>query len=237
MIVDHTAGMLFHHLLQESTVRLVTRLSMPLFCVLMGYFLRERESVPWKRVGQIALASLMVNAIFFTKYGRIEILGSLLLAYLLFLAVGRLMPLFVFGILFYMDDPLKGIFDYPPTIVVSFVAVGAILRHFGVGIASAAALLLTFGSVAIHHLEPMGINHMMCYFILPATLIVHLGAIKPNLGIPWPERGKAPSPPGAPQRWTDFSPATLGLSWIGRYPLTCYVVQYYVLFSLVLLKR
>ncbi len=47
MIVDHVAGILFDLPIEVDNVRMLTRLSMPLFSVLMGYFL----AAPKKSIG------------------------------------------------------------------------------------------------------------------------------------------------------------------------------------------
>ncbi len=207
MLLDHSAGILFGLTIRESPVRWITRLAMPLFCVLMGYFLREDRRNDWKRPAQILAACVAVNCLFYPFYGSVEILGSLLLAYLIFMASGRYFPVFVLAIAFYPIDPFRPWLDYPLTIVLSFVAQGALLRRLGIQAAGLTGLWLAVAAIWIDRLEPNGVNQMLCLFILPATLLVYLGSRFPAQRLP-------------------------GLDWFGRHPLAVYVGQYYVIFLL-----
>ena len=212
MIIDHVVGLLFSQPILDSPVRWMTRLSMPLFCVLMGYFFDPARRFQdgkfrWRRFGQILGSAVLVNLVFWPHYAKIEILGSLLIAYGLFVLTGPLFPGLVFVILFYRDDALAQWLDFPPTIVVSFVAQGMILRKLGIRVALLSGAMLTVGSGVIFLLEPTGVNHLLCLFVLLATLLVYAG-----------------------QRWPNCSIA--GLVQIGRYPLTVYVIQYYVVFAI-----
>ncbi|MEM1071058.1 MAG: TraX family protein [Planctomycetota bacterium] len=205
MIVDHVVGIVIGLSIQDSIIRFCTRLAMPLFCVLMGYFLREDRRFEWHRPAQILAAAFAVNMLFFPYYGTIEILGTLLLAYLAFVAAGRHFPWFVLVIAFYRFDPLRSFFDYPPTMVIAFVAQGAMLRRHGLVPALVSGMWLSSGAVWIHALEPNFVNHRLCLFILPATLLVYLGQRFPTVKSP-------------------------GFDWLGRHPLAVYVVQYYLVF-------
>ena len=207
MVIDHAAGILFQQPLSEWNIRFATRLSMPLFCVLMGYFLKQTKPFRWQRVIEVAVACILVNVVFQPFYGKIEILGCLLIAYLLFQALGRYYYPFVLAILFYTIVPDGQWFDFPVTLTVSFVAIGVILRQFGIGPAAACAAAISCGAFAIREFQPSGVNHLLCYFVLPATLLVYAGTKRPNWSVP-------------------------GLDLIGRYPLTCYVVQYYMVFGI-----
>ena len=204
MIVDHVADILLDISLRDSNLRLATRLAMPLFCVLMGYFLRTESRFQFRRLMQIAAAAFAANLVFYPRYGVLEILCSLIVAVSLFKATGERFTLFVFAILLYPWDPLRGWVDFPVTIVVSFVAQGLILNRYGIAIATASAAMLASGSAWMLWLEPYGVNHKLCLFILPATLLVYLGQRFPQKRIP-------------------------GLDWIGRHPLTFYVGQYYLI--------
>ncbi len=208
MVVDHVAGMIFLEQLPWSPVRIMTRLSMPLFCLLMGYFLAPARRQIGRRFWEICGAAALLNMVFWPLYHRIEILGSLLIAYLLFLASGWLFPIFILAIFLYGDDYLARWLDYPPTIVVSFVAQGMILKRLGLLTASVTGTLLSAAGLAIYAYEPSGFSHLLCFFVLPATWLVHLGSQRPQFRIP-------------------------GLDWIGCHPLSCYVVQYYLLFLIV----
>ncbi|MGB0598607.1 MAG: hypothetical protein ACPGLY_18110 [Rubripirellula sp.] len=207
MLVDHSAGILFGLTIRDSPVRWVTRLAMPLFCVLMGYFLREDRRNDWKRPAQILAACVAVNCLFYPLYGSVEILGSLLLTYLVFVISGRCFPFCVLAIAFYPIDPLRAWLDYPPTIVLSFVAQGALLRRFGMTAAGLSGVWLAFAAVWIDRLEPNGVNQRLCLFILPATLLVFFGSQFPAKRLP-------------------------GFDWLGRHPLEVYVGQYYAIFIL-----
>ena len=157
--------------------------------------------------GQIFVGAVLANAVFWPAYHKIEILGSLLIAYLLFFVSGRFLIVFLLAILFYADDPFVTWLDFPPTIVVSFVAQGMILRMLGIRAALLSGTILALGSLGIYLLQPDGVNHRLCYFILPATLLVYAG-----------------------EKWPSYPLG--GLHWIGRFPLTVYVVQYYVIFAI-----
>jgi hypothetical protein len=207
MMVDHLAGILFGLTIRDSPVRSATRLAMPLFCVLMGYFLRDDRRNDWKRPAQILAACVAVNCLFYPLYGAVEILGSLLLTYLVFVISGRCFPFCVLAIAFYPIDPLRAWLDYPPTIVLSFVAQGALLRRFGMTAAGLSGVWLALAAVWIDRLEPNGVNQRLCLFILPATLLVYFGSQFPAKRVP-------------------------GFDWLGRYPLEVYVGQYYAIFIL-----
>lgn len=210
MVLDHIAGIWFGLGIQDSVIRFGTRLAMPLFCVLMGYFLmpdrRWEAKKAWRRPVQIFLAAVLVNLVFWPYYGSIEILGTLLLAYLVFLASGRWFWLSVLVIAAYPVDPLRIWFDFPPTLVIAFVAQGMVLRRFGIVAAMASGAWLGAGTLWIDSLEPGGVNQRLCLFILPATLLVYLGESVPNKSVP-------------------------GLEWLGRHPLSVYVTQYYIVFT------
>ncbi|WP_186776404.1 TraX family protein [Rubripirellula reticaptiva] len=204
MVVDHVAGLLMDIRIQDSYLRLSTRLAMPLFCVLMGYFFILQSRFKYRRLGEVVVAAVMANLVFYPHYHSIEILGCLVLAALLFKATGPFFVGFAVLLFAYPWDPLVTWFDFPPTIVVSFVAQGMILRRFGIAAAIASGLILSSGAFWIHELQPAGVNHKLCLFILPATLLVDLGSRFPAKHIP-------------------------GLDRIGQYPLTAYVVQYYAI--------
>jgi peptidoglycan/LPS O-acetylase OafA/YrhL len=217
MVVDHVTGILFQIPIPGSSIRLATRLSMPLFCVLMGYLLKPQPLTLGldNRLVQISLAAVLANLVFWPYYGVIEILGSLLVAYLLFIAMRSSFVVLVLAILVYPIDPLKPWFDYPPSIVVSFVAQGLLLRRFGIGPALILGAFLAVAAFWIRTLEPLGHNHLMCLFALPATLLVFAG-----------ERL------GSDNRQIRSNHATVGLVWLGQHPLRVYLVQYYIILGL-----
>ena len=204
MIIDHLADLVFDIKIHDSYLRLGTRLAMPIFCVLMGYFMNVESRFRFRRLGEILVAAILANLVFYPHYGVLEILGSLIVAALLFIATGRYFMAFVFAVILYPWDPLVTWFDFPPTIVVSFVAQGMILRRLGILAAVASALMLSSGAVWMLDLEPSGVNHKLCLFVLPATLLVYLGQQFPQKRLP-------------------------GIDWMGRHPLTAYVSQYYAI--------
>lgn len=206
MIVDHVADFWFDIRITDSSVRFVTRMAMPLFCVLMGYFFRPENRFRYKRLGQIAATACAVNLLFWPHYHRIEILGCLTVAYLLFLATGVYFQLFVFAILLYAFDHSTALFDFPLALVVSFVAQGMVLRRWGIVPALLTGAMLSSGAIWIHELEPGRVNYLLCLFVMPATLLVYLGESYPKRRI-------------------------LGLDRLGQHPLTAYLTQYYVIMA------
>lgn len=207
MIVDHLAGMLMDVRIEYSSVRFWTRLSMPLFCVLMGYFLNPHKRHSLTRYAQIAAAAVAINVLYLWVYGELEILASLLVAYTLFLLTGRYFVVFAAAALLYAVDPSPRLFDYPLTIVVSFVAQGMILRQLGGQAALVSGCLLASGIAWVGMGNPHDVNHLLFYFILPATGLVYLASRYPDKRI-------------------------VGLDWMGRHPLTAYLVQYYIVFAI-----
>tara|TARA_R110002049_G_scaffold2750_2_gene21427 strand:+ start:196066 stop:196863 length:798 start_codon:yes stop_codon:yes gene_type:complete len=204
MVIDHVADLLLDISIRDSNVRLGTRLAMPLFCVLMGYFLKIESRHRFRRLLEVIAASALANLVFYPRYGVLEILASLVVAALLFKATGRWFVLMVLALFLYPWDPLAAWFDFPPTIVISFVAQGMILRRLGIKAALASGILLSSGAIWMYQMNPLGVNYKLCLFILPATLLLYLGDRLPEKRI-----------------------ATL--QWIGKYPLTIYVAQYYAI--------
>ncbi len=206
MIVDHVAGILFDEPLLGSPVRFATRLSMPLFCILMGYWLSPERTTQWQRPAQVGVAALLANLVFVPAYDKVEILVSLLISYGIFVLTGRWFVVLVLAIGLYPLDQISQL-DYPITIVVGFVAQGMVLRQFGLLPAILSGLLLSSGAIWIERLEPYGVNHLLCMFVLPATLMVYGATKQTKLRI-------------------------VPLDWIGQNPLTIYVVQYYLIFAI-----
>lgn len=234
MIVDHIAWQFFDVLIAPGTVRFWTRLSMPLFCVLMGYFLASRWSATglaasgrasketerpgpvlnWSRLGQIALAAAVLNVFYYTRYGQLEILASLLVSYgvfAVFTASGGqrwfgLAALAVFG---FDLDPTRiavregrELFDFPISVVVAIVAIGAILRNHGAILAVVSSLAMLAASWIV---APPTVY--VIWFVPLAVLLVVLGERFTKVQVP-------------------------ALEQIGRYPLTIYTAQYLLLFLL-----
>ncbi len=202
MIVDHVAFMFFDANIEPTNIRFLTRLSMPLFCVLMGYFLNASSEVNWSRFYQLCLAALAINLVYFTYYRQVEILASLLVCYGLFVVVRRHLVWFFPLALLYPLDPSVTLFNFPLSIVVSCVAQGMILRQHGWRVATASGTML----LAAVLLVPAPSLYLL-FFILPATWLVAWGIQHPARGL----------------RVVDT---------LGRYPLTAYLSQYAVLFAL-----
>jgi hypothetical protein len=202
MVVDHIAGIWFDVNIEPTTIRFWTRLSMPLFCILMGYFLASSETLHWRRFYQLVAATVAINFLFFSIYRKVEILASLLACYCLFLVLrGRFAFLFV-AVFFFPWDPLVNNFDYPILLVVSCVAQGVLLKRYGIRVAAVTSLLILLATTLV-----TAPSVYVLYFVLPATLLVGWAAHRPNANIPW-------------------------LTGLGRYPLTAYLIQYFAILAI-----
>ncbi len=197
MIVDHIAGMLFTVNIEWNSIRMLTRLSMPLFAVLMGYFLRPDRPLPKQRLGWVALACGLVSLSYIPMYREFEILGSLLVANALFYITGRRFVFLVSAILIAPWDPSAMYFDYPLGIVTAFVATGFLYRQRGIGAAMLASLLCV---VMTYWIPPP--TAYVIYFLPIAVLLMELATRFGHLTLP-------------------------GLNWLGRHPLIAYVAQHY----------
>ncbi|CAN0487713.1 unnamed protein product, partial [Hapterophycus canaliculatus] len=146
---DHAVGLIGGWSISESPVRIAMRLSMPLFAVLMGYFLRspriltgkesttlDIESLLQNRWVQIGFAAALVNLVFFPAYQCLDILCSLLLAAIIARLSGGAFPWFVLVVAVFPIDPTDGWpqlgwMDFPLSIVVGFVALGNLQARYG----------------------------------------------------------------------------------------------------------
>ncbi|TWU15315.1 TraX protein [Allorhodopirellula heiligendammensis] len=212
MVTDHVAGLLLGHSIVDSPIRLAMRLSMPLFCVLMGYYLPTRETWRARRFAEIAVTAVIVNLVFYPTYGCLDILCSLLIAGVVGVVSGRFFPIFVSAALLYPVDPSDGWpsggpMDFPLSIVLSFVALGSLHARYGVKWACWIAAALTVFYLPATSLTPGSVSPLLFLFILPATALLALAERFPSVSIP-------------------------GLQWLGRNPLKSYAVQYYVIFAL-----
>lgn len=202
MIVDHIAGIWFEVNIEPTSVRFLTRLSMPLFCLLMGYFLQSNERLHWKRFSQLAAATVAINIAFYSLYGKVEILASLLVCYCLYAGLRSSFVLLFVAAFFFPWDPSTEYFDFPLTLVATCIAQGVILKRYGLPVAVATSLL---SLLAVMLVTPPGVY--VIYFVLPATLLVGGAAARPQISVPW-------------------------LTQLGRYPLTVYLTQYFIILAI-----
>ena len=213
MIIDHVAYYFFDIAIEPTNIRMLTRLSMPLFCGLMGYFLAGRAEVHWRRFYQLCLAACLVNVAFFTVHHKFEILASLLVAYALFIALRGNLVWGVAAVALTPWDITAAWFDYPLPVVIACVAQGMILGRWGwqAGLLSGCGLMLGWSVVAYP-------TAYILLYVLPSSLLIAAAAA---IG------GKEMARPAA--RWLNW---LSWLSWLGRYPLSVYVTQYYLIFAL-----
>jgi uncharacterized membrane protein len=212
MVVDHGAGLLLDHSISNSSLRIAMRLSMPLFCLLMGYFLRPNSRFRVRRWAEIAITAGLVNLVFHPTYGCFEILASLLVAGLLGSFCGVFFPLLVLATLAYPIDPTDGWpsggpLDFPLSLVVGFVALGSLHARYGAKPAWIAATAITAFYPLAASLTPGSVSPLLLLFVLPAALLV-----------------------SAAQRWPSL--AVPGLTWLGQNPLKAYASQYYLIFAI-----
>lgn len=219
MIVDHVAGVIFEQSIEIGQLRFLTRLSMPLFCVLAGYLVAGKTNVNWSRILQVAGAAILVNAAYVPYYGLFEILVSLLICYLLFAALKDWTMVFAGAAMLYSFDPTapgpaewlwngeSNLLDYPLSIVIAPFAIGIALKKLKGPLAFAPLLAL----LPAFWLVPAPSVYVL-WFTPLAVLLVNLAERKPILNVP-------------------------ALEWIGRYPLRVYVVQYLVVLGIALLLQ
>lgn len=204
MVIDHVAFFFFDQPIGLDTIRLPTRLSFGLFTILMGYFLPPLLDRPFnpRRLAEISLAALLLNAWYYDRYQRIEILGSLVVCYAIFLLL-RGHFVWMWGAFFacmaaeYLGYS-KTIFDFPLTVVLTFVSQGIIVRRLGWQWGVLASCCLLVGSFTIS--PPTAYVFL---FAPIATALVCAGIKFPNWRIP-------------------------GLDLVGKYPLLFYCAQYLV---------
>lgn len=212
MVADHALGLLLDQSIRDSPVRMAMRLAMPLFCVLMGYFLPRTRTWRTRRFAEIAATAVLVNLLFYPAYGCVDILSSLLVAGIVGVTCGRFFPFFVLAALFYPVDPTDGWprggpMDFPLSIVLSFVALGSLHARRGGRIACWAAAALTAFYLPATWLTPGSVSPLLFLFVLPASILLSVAQRYPMIAIP-------------------------GLQWLGQNPLKSYAAQYYVIFAL-----
>lgn len=231
MLVDHAVAMWIRIPIELNNVRFVTRLAMPLFAVLLGYFLSGDRVFRWRRWGEIAFAGLLVNLIYWPENRELEILASLLIAAILGTVLGRFAPLMLILFLAYAVDPIAVWFDYQLSLVLPLVALGITVRRLG-----PAAGLLVSAVLVVMTLSGRWIGvtdtHRFAVWMTPAaTLLLAAAARWPDGLSPQQSTGSAWASaltlPTRPLAWLGRR-----LAWLGRRPLTVYVVHFY-LFAMV----
>lgn len=220
MIVDHVAVLIFDQPIKLSTIRFATRLSLPLFAVLLGSLLLRGRRTPsthrpasfqkhWKGVSpkrllEITAAAIGVNLIYVPYFNNLEILASFVVAYFAAIVLGRHMIWMAAAVFAFPWDRSGLIFDYPLSVICGLVALGVILDRFGLRVAMLIAVIQCFAAIAL-------VTEPSVYVLLFAPLATAL------VGLAW--------------KWPDLSHPWL--VWIGERPLTIYAAQYYVLMAIV----
>jgi len=218
MIIDHAAGLIGGWSISDSTVRIATRLSMPLFAILMGFFLRPRAAwipeagVHRSRIVQIAVAALLVNLVFYPMYGCVDILCSLLLVAVIARLAGKTFPILVIAALAYPIDPTDGwptagFMDFPLTIVLGFASLGNLYATRGRRVALIVAAILTLFYPVAAMATPGSVSPLLFLFVFPACVLLAVAERFPHFKIP-------------------------GLETLGRHPLKAYVIQYYAIVAI-----
>lgn len=207
MIVDHAADMLWHLAIEPNNLRMLTRLSMPLFCVLVGYFLSGKAKLNPGRMLQIAGAAVLANLIYWPLNGRLEILVSLLLCIGIYPFLKSRFVFLVIAVGFVSVDPTRFVLDYPLSACVAMVALGVIGKTYSMGVALLVSLLFPIAS-----LLDASTTRYVLWCAPPAVGLLML-AVHKRL------------------------PAVAGLSNLGKYPLSAYVLQYYVLWIVAWILR
>ena len=217
MVIDHISGILANVPISPETLRFGTRLSLPLFAVLIGYFFgqeskRELESGVDEsrrsnkrrqrliRLGQILLAAAITNFLTWPALHKLEILASFAVVYGFYLLLGRHIQWLLIGLPLYAYDPSIDYFDYPVLLVASLVATGTILATRQLRIALLISLVMI--AVGTPLIPPPSIY--VVWFLPPALSIVAAASHWRELQHPW-------------------------LAALGRIPLTAYVLQYAVI--------
>lgn len=198
MVVDHIA-FVAEVAIEPTTIRFVTRLSMPLFAVLMGFFLSQTGTKSWGRLQQLALAAALVSTVTLWAYGTFDVLASLLIASLVARVSSHIFPFLFASSFFYLNDPSVVIFDYPLSVTLSCVAQGAVLRRYGIRTAILTGAILLAATLFVT--QP---TVFVLWWLLPATAIVYAAEKNSERGWAW-------------------------LAWIGRKPLSIYVAHYLLL--------
>lgn len=212
MMVDHTAAFWLDMPIEIGGLRFATRLSMPLFCVLLGYFLDVSGDLRPKRYLQILIAALAVNAVYWPMEGELEILPSLLLSAFIGTLLRSLAPMMIVMIFFYQTEPSSQFLDYQLSIVMPVVAHGVLLRRFGLGWTLLSATFLLAITSSGRFIYPQDTHRFLVWFLVPSIVLVWVASRSPERRIPV-------------------------LPFMGRHPLTIYVLHYYLVAGPIVLSR
>lgn len=218
MIVDHVFGIWFDHSISHSPIRMLTRLSMPMFMVLAGYLLARSEGrIRPQRWMEIAFSAVAVNALVFPYFQRIDILGSFLVVLIMTHFLGKQAWVLTFGILIQgvMKDPSGAWFDYPISLIMTPVGIGFAYQRFGFRLGLLAALFPLLGLAWISDHTSLSLLAIPLAYLL----LVQVQFLERSLT--WLRSAS---------QWA-WSP----LTWIrvmGQYPLRIYVAQYQLILLL-----
>jgi uncharacterized membrane protein len=129
MFFDHVLFFSPNSSFDPFSPRFFTRIAEPIFAVLVGYFLIGREDKRlFSRLLEILAVAFLVNIFFYMLLGKLDILISLALSYLAYFALKDKIVLLVPAFVLFSLDPTTQLLDYPLSLVLSQVALGAAIR-------------------------------------------------------------------------------------------------------------
>jgi uncharacterized membrane protein len=129
MFIDHILFLLGYSSFSLLDPRFFTRIAEPLFAILFGYFLigRKEESLIG-RFFEIAITAILINALVFPMMGNLEILASFAISFLAFLLLREKIIFLIPLLLLFNLDPTAAFLQYPISVVLPQVALGAAIR-------------------------------------------------------------------------------------------------------------
>jgi hypothetical protein len=129
MFFDHILFFSENSSFDPFSPRFFTRIAEPIFAVLVGYFLIGRETKNMVfRLFEILMVAFFVNMLFFLALGKFEILASLALSYIAYFALKDRIVFLLPAFMLFSIDPTRPFLDYPLSIALSQVALGAAIR-------------------------------------------------------------------------------------------------------------
>jgi uncharacterized membrane protein len=129
MFLDHVLFLSPNSSFDPFSPRFFTRIAEPIFAVLVGYFLIGRENNKMLfRLLEILAVAFFVNVFFYALLGKFDILASLALSYLAYFALRDRIVLLLPAFVLFSLDPTLQLLDYPLSLVLSQVALGAAIR-------------------------------------------------------------------------------------------------------------